>query len=337
MNAIQTLVSEGGGLLHKRQLVAHGARDRQLTWAVRRGYVRRPRRGWYTTFSPSDPRYVAVRAGGRLTGASSLALLGAWLWSSHPPITVSVPSNASRFRRLRGVRVVWDSRELSTRGSTWSVAPRDALREALLELSFEEAVSLLDWALSTSLLDVDELSTFLSSMPRDITAIEDWVDPQCESFLESIVRTRGRQMGRTLVSQDPLWNGQRIDLVVDGVLGIETDGREFHAATFESDRRKDVEILISGKATLRLSYTMIRDDWLRVTRAIEAALSSHRRGPHMAAARPTEWPKTPRRGPRLWRLRSTRRKKLADRSAAPPSTGRRVRHGQHRRLGTIFG
>lgn len=303
MNGIDSLVADAGGLLHKRQLVALGARDRHLTWAVRRGYVRRPRRGWYTTFATDDPRYIAVRAGGRLTGASALALLGGWQWSSRPPITVSVPKNASRFRRIRGVRVVWDSIELSGRGSNWSVSPLDALKEALLEVPFEEAVSLLDWAVGSGLVEKDDVPRLASELPRDIASIDEWVEENCESFLESVVRTRCRQGGHRVTVQSPLPNGQRIDMVVDGVVGVETDGFQFHRDSFEKDRRKDLEIVLDGRWPMRLSYGMVRDEWPRILGAIEAAVGHHRGGPTPCVGNSGAWPRPARRGRRLWRLR----------------------------------
>lgn len=343
MTRLDSLVTEGGGLLHKRDLVARGARDRHLTWAVRHGHVRRPRRGWYTTFETSDPRYIAVRAGGRLTGASALAFLGAWLVDDSPPITVSVAANASRLRRMKGVRVVWDRPEVGERGSTWAVSPRDALREALLEVSFEQAVALMDWALHTGLLERDDIAPLVRGLPGDIAAIDDWVDERCESILESLVRTRLRQAGHVVTSQHELPNRQRIDLVVDGVVAVETDGRAFHANTFEQDRRKDLEIVIDGRSPLRVSYSMVRDEWDRVLVAVASAVRQHRDGPASCVGNSGSWPRPARRGARLWRLRPPARRlqpELPTGQVAPPP--RRALHepkrrGRHRRVGTIFG
>lgn len=307
MIGIDSLVTAGGGAAHKRELAARGATDRDLTWAVRNGLLRRARRGWYTTFERSDPRYKALRVGGRLTGASALAFLSAWQWSDRPPVTVSVPLNASRLRRVRGTRVVWDSLDVGERGSAWSVGPRDALREALLEVSFEEAVALLDWAVPQRVIDLDEIGRLVAGLPGDLARIEGWVDPACESFLESIVRTRLRLAGYSVASQETLANGQRIDLVVEGVVGLETDGREFHAGSFEADRRKDLEIVVGGKAVLRLSYSMVRDEWERVLAAVEAAVRNHRRGTTRRVGNSGSWPRAPRRGLRLWRLRPVAR------------------------------
>jgi very-short-patch-repair endonuclease len=303
MTTIAGLVDHfGNGLLHKRQLVRHGARDHHLTAAVRNGEVRRPRRGWYTTWHPDDPRFVAVRVGGRLSGMSALVLMGAWAVSRHPPITVSVPANAARLRWRRRARIVWDGADVTGRGSTWAVDPRDALREAVTEVPFEEAVALLDWAMHSRLLDENDLAHLVQGLPADVRPIVEWADPRCESFLESIARTRLRAAGHTTVSQHPLPGDRRVDFVVDGVVGLEVDGREHHESTFESDRRKDLQIVVDGSIPLRISYSMVMDEWAAVESAIRTAVSMHRRGAPVPFGN-SGFPRRPRAGDRrAWRL-----------------------------------
>ncbi|MBH0098932.1 type IV toxin-antitoxin system AbiEi family antitoxin domain-containing protein [Salinibacterium sp. NSLL150] len=94
---VHELVDELGGLAQKRQLVARGARDRDLTRAVKRGEVVRARQGWYTTGAETELRVRAARVGGRLTGISAIADWGGWVVKEHP-LQVSVPKNASRLR-----------------------------------------------------------------------------------------------------------------------------------------------------------------------------------------------------------------------------------------------
>lgn len=300
MTTISELVEANGGLLHKRQLVQMGAHDRHLTWAVRKGGVRRPRRGWYSTWPPRDPRFVAVRVGGRLTGASALKVMGAWLWQE-PRITVSVRKNASRLRRSGRVRVVWDPRELSERGSNHCVGVRDALREALLELPFEESVAVLDWALSTEHLDQGEIPALVQGLPRDVQGIADWVDAKCQSIIESVSRTRLRRAGHEVTTQVPVDRNKAIDIVVDGVVGLELDGRAFHQDTFEKDRCKDLEIIIEGRTAVRASYQMVRNRWDRVLLAVGTAVANHR-GSVPCVGNSGPGPRPPRRGPRLWAL-----------------------------------
>jgi very-short-patch-repair endonuclease len=275
MATIGQWVAEAGGVLHKQDLVALGARDRDLTRAVREGEVRRPRRGWYSTFDPRDPRFVAVSVGGRLTGRSALALLGAWIWSTPTSVVVSVPRNASRLRRRRGATVVFDRGEVADRGSLAMVDPRDALVRAVLESSFEEAVALWDWALTSGAYRAAELDEVFELLPHDARGLVTWSDEKSQSILESIARVRLLRLGHDVTSQEPVGRNQSIDLVIDGRIALELDGREFHGESFERDRLKDLTIAIDRWWVFRVSYDMVRRHWRRVVTAIHTALGLH--------------------------------------------------------------
>ncbi|ROS62156.1 putative DsbA family dithiol-disulfide isomerase [Frigoribacterium sp. PhB160] len=310
MTSIDDLVAAAGGLLHKRALVAHGATDRHLTAAVRGGGVSRPRRGWYSTWPPTDPRHVAVAVGGRLTGASALAQRGAWSWRE-PGLVVSVPRTASRLRRRRGVRVVWDGPEVSERGGVWSVDVRDALARAVVEAaSFEDAVVLADWARASGVVhDDDDARAVLGRHRRDAATLAEWADGGCDSIIESAAGTRLRLAGRRIRRQVVVGpRGERVDMVVDGVVGLETDGRQFHADRFERDRRKDALVAIHGLAPFRASYLAVRDRWEETESAVDALVRTRRRG--VRTARGTDpTPRRPRgrRGARSWHFGPRRR------------------------------
>jgi hypothetical protein len=68
MHDVRAMVELLGGMAQKQQLVRLGARDRDLTRAVRLREVHRARQGWYTTLDERSPQVQAVRIGGRLTG-----------------------------------------------------------------------------------------------------------------------------------------------------------------------------------------------------------------------------------------------------------------------------
>ena len=314
MTLIAEHISAAGGVLRKCDLVALGASDRDLTRAVRNGAVRRPRRGWYSTLSPTDRRYQAVRIGGRLAGAAALHEMGAWL-RDKPPLTVSVPSNASRLRPRRRARVVWDGPDVGDRGSLTSVSLRDALVRAVTELDFIGAVAVVDWALHEKLVEMDDLPAIFASAPRDVSRIIGWVDPKTQSILESRVRTVERQRGRQVETQCRLSNGQLLDLLINGLVGVETDGREHHACSFERDRRKDCVTILDGYLPLRATPSMVFRDAERVSETIDKLLSVHNDPPPfrpdiLDLARPL-----PGRGRRRWRLGRIRRG--ADRSRFP--------------------
>lgn len=304
MTTIAELVSSAGGLLHKHDLVAHGATDRHLTAAVRSRSVTRPRRGWYSTWDRDDPRYVAVSIGGRLTGAAALGQMGAWSWT-RPTVTVSVPETASRLRRRRGVRVVWDRVELSERGTTWSVDPRDALARAVVEArTLEDAVILVDWARRSGLLhDDDDAVEVLSRRRADAAGLVAWSDGGAESILESAAGTRLRRAGHVVQRQVPVGRTRKIiDMVVDGIVGFETDGREHHQMRFDEDRLKDAAIARSGHVPFRAGTRMVRDTWGPTAAAIDALIGLAG-GPRRVSAGNSCLPRVlGPRGRRHWRL-----------------------------------
>lgn len=283
MADIQELVSELGGLAQKRQLVARGARDEDLTRAVRDGLVARARQGWYTTEDVTTPRVRAVRVGGRLTGISTISDLGGWVLGEHP-LHVSVSRNAARLRsqwnrrepigQRQGVRLHWDPVPRSESGSGWHVGLAEALRRVVIDESLETAVAAIDWALHTGQIDHFDFELLILSLPRHKRWIRSWVDGTCESLPESLARTRLRNAGHSVEIQIPV-GAKRIDLVIDSVIGLEINGKQFHAHTFEEDHLKGIEITIAGFHSMSVSAKMVFTQWDLFVQALEMALASH--------------------------------------------------------------
>jgi very-short-patch-repair endonuclease len=285
MADVAAIVQELGGMAQKRQLVARGARDIDLTLAVRRGDVYRAMQGWYTTLPDDDPRVRAIRVGGRLTGISAILFLGGWVLGRHP-LHVSVHRNAARlrtpwnrFKRLRGrvvpsLRLHWDDAILGTRGETMVVSLTDSLYRVILDESLETAVAALDWALHTGQLDQIDFLRLVERLPRNKRFIADWVDTDCESLPESLARTRLRLAGHRVISQVELDTAERIDLVIDGFVGLEVDGEKYHIDTFERDRDKDLAITIAGYHALRPSARAVFKRWETVQSAVTHALAA---------------------------------------------------------------
>ena len=281
---IAAQVASLGGMAQKQQLVRRGARDLDLTVAVRSGKVIRVRNGWYSTLAEGDPRVLAVRVGGRLTGISAVQALGGWVLDRHP-LHVSLPYNASRMRdrhdrrrRLRpprrGLVLHWDDSALGSRGNASAVGLRDALVRVIVDESRETAIAALDWALHTGrieMLDVEELMLCVPKVKRFGTH---WLDPDCESLPESLSRTRLRVAGHHVVSQVPLETGERVDLKVAGIVGLEVDGEEHHWDRFEEDRRKDAQIILEHMHPFRPSARMVFYEWPVVLAAVEAAIAA---------------------------------------------------------------
>ena len=318
MPDIAELVDRLGGMAQKQQLVKRGARDLELTSAVRSGSVTRVRNGWYSTLPASDPRLRAVRVGGRLTGVSAIAALDGWVLDSRR-LHVSVPRNSARLRtqwnRHRRHRVEapgdvvlhWDVPEASERGTSMIVALADALTAVILDESLETAVACLDWALHTQAIDRIDLEQILLGLPEHLRYIGEWVDEDCESLPESLSRTRLRLSGHAVTSQVPVGETEAIDLVIDEVVGLEVDGEKWHVNRFEQDRNKDLTMTIANYHAIRPAAKHVFYDWPRVERAIEVALRARGRPFHgnSGVGRRTVRMFRAMAGPRRRRKRST--------------------------------
>jgi very-short-patch-repair endonuclease len=284
---VPAIVTALGGMAQKQQLVAAGARDLELTAAVRRGLVHRARQGWYTNLDDSDPRVRAVRVGGRLTGISAVIAAGGWALG-HYPLHVSVHDNAARLRtpwnsaialrgrRVEGLELHWDDDAVAARGTATAVDIRDALVRVVIDESLETAVAALDWAYYSGSVDRIDFEEIMLLLPGNRRYVGDWVDERSDSLPESLSRVRLRLRGHTVVSQRRLGDVEHIDLVVDGIVALETDGREHHAEAFERDRSKDLDITIDHLHSVRASATAVFHDWPRVLLAIETALDDRR-------------------------------------------------------------
>jgi very-short-patch-repair endonuclease len=284
MALLSEIVNTLGGMAQKQQLVRRGARDRDLTHAVRVGDVVRVRNGWYSTLDERSAELRAVRVGGRLTGISAIIARGGWVLGDHP-LHVAVNENAARLRNQQnrhvrftvaapgGVVLHWGSHDQATRGTAVSVGLSDALERVILDEEFEVAVAALDWALHTREFDLIDLESLLLRLPVERRGISDWVDEACESLPESLARTRFRLEGYRVQSQVALGDFQRIDLVIEGEIGVEVDGEEHHLTRFAYDRAKDVDITLDHMQAMRPSANMVFSDWDRFARAVAVALS----------------------------------------------------------------
>ena len=285
--SIADWVDELGGMAQKQQLVRRGAGDRHLTAAVRSGEVTRVRNGWYTTLPADDPRVRAVRVGGRLTGVSAIAAWGGWVERS-TTLHVAVPVNAARQRspgnrrrrlaqRRDGVVLHWEDHERSAHGDSMCVGLADALRRVALDEPLDVAVAAFDWAIRTGRFESTDLERMLQELPARLQVLADLVDPARESLPESLLCTRARLAGHRIRVQVPITGtSQRIDVVVDGIVAVEVDGREHHLLAFERDRAKDLAITRDGYHPLRPTARLVFDRWPEVLASIRAAIAARR-------------------------------------------------------------
>ena len=277
------LVARHGGALDRRRLHELGATDHDLRRALKARTLNRPRRGWYSTWPERDPRFRAMRVGGRLTGISAIAALGGWVLERHP-LHVAVPTNAARLRnqwrrdlrrvdaRDDGVVVHWVSPAHDRSYSTGTVGLAEALELVCRTETAEQAISVLDWVRRTGRLDRIELADLHERLGPLRWLVDASVD-NCDSLPESLARTRLRAAGVQASTQVGFTDGlEKIDLVLEGTVAVEVDGDEHHRDTFEEDRARDLVITRAGLHALRPSARQVYTRWPAVQAAIVRAL-----------------------------------------------------------------
>lgn len=320
------LVARHGGALDRRRLHELGATDHDLRRALRAGSLNRPRRGWYSTWAEDDPRFRAMRVGGRLTGFSAVVALGGWVLGRRP-VHVAVPVNAARLRsqwrrdirrsdaRDDGVVVHWVSPAHDRGSSTGIVDLAEALELVCRTEPAEQAIAVLDWARRTRRLDRIELAELRERLGPLRWLVDASVD-NCDSLPESLARTRLRAAGVQVSTQVEFTDGvERIDLVLEGTVAVEVDGEEFHRDTFEADRARDLAITRVGLHALRPSARRVFGHWREVQDAAVRALRErgilvdlHNSGVAQVARPATRRESAPpglqpRAAPELWRRR----------------------------------
>jgi very-short-patch-repair endonuclease len=111
--------------------------------------------------------------------------------------------------------------------------------------------------------------------PRFASQLQE-VDGRAQSGAESLVRIRLRRRGLRVEVQARVDRVGTVDLVVEGRLVIETDGREFHdhPDQFAKDRGRDRELAGRRYRVLRFTQQQVLHSWPQCEAAILAALAA---------------------------------------------------------------
>lgn len=267
MDLVRTL-TERGGAARRGTLSAAGVTAAELRRAERAGAVTHPYRGVFALAGTPAASAAAVAAGGLLTCSSAAEAYGLQVLHEPESPHIAVPRNRSRIR-VGGV-VHWSDGAAGPI-PTPVVTPVVMLAHASACLPFRDAVVIADSALNTGLLTLDELPRPASggtTSPR-LRAVLDHLDPGAQSLLETIARLAFRARGWRVETQVQFRRVGWVDLLVDGVLVVELDGREHHDSpdAFVTDRRRGNELTAHGMPLLRFTYGDVihhEDDMVRL-------------------------------------------------------------------------
>lgn len=266
---VKQYLDQHGGIGRARDMAAAGVSEAERARAVRTGVVTRPARGIYALPGHDGLALRALSLGADLACISAAQARGLWVMRQPRKLHLAVDHG----RAIPGddLRIHRAVRPVSDLGVCLQAARCLPELDALCIL--ESAVV----AQRITIAGLRERATFKSSGAlRRLLAL---IDPHSESILETIARYHLLRAGHHVASQVHLPGVGRLDLVVDGVLGIEADGRQHHTdrREFEEDRRRWNLLTTRGYPVLRVTYALLVNEPDRFLLLVESALAMHSR------------------------------------------------------------
>ena len=248
-----------GKVARRKDLVARGCTDWGLQQAVDAGLIIRVDRGYFALpgADPMDIRLAHFQA--RRTCLSRAKQFG--LWVLQEPALTHVA--AAHGRAIAGCVV----HRVSGPQTIMNI-----LRQCIRCGSELEALLVLESAVVLKHCTIPELRAEFSktsdSRARTILAM---LDPQSMSIIETIARYYLRQAGYNVQSQYFQPGVGRLDLWIDGLLVLETDGAAYHNTPdgWATDLVRDTLLTVKGMWHLRVSARVVLErpelmlEWVR--------------------------------------------------------------------------
>lgn len=239
-----------GGAARTGRLLQGGFSKRQIAAAVRDGAVRRPARGIIALPEAPEDMVRALCANARITCISAGGYYGLWVLHKPERLHLSAPHS----------RLPPDCVDHRSPGTGGPAAPVSALPQVLCHalhcLPPLEALVMVECAVGRGDIDLAFLRGLLAG-PRNGRArrVLDLVEPGADSLIETIARVLFRGQGIHVETQVRIEGVGWVDLLLEGFLIIELDGRDhLDRRQFKKDRRRDNMSVAGGYLVLRYLY-----------------------------------------------------------------------------------
>jgi very-short-patch-repair endonuclease len=282
-------------------LLARGMSEREVRRAIEQGRLLLVRRGLLATPGTSDLLLRAARVGGVATSVTAAAALGLWTPPDPPPGRPAVRPHRAEHDRLhvafrRTTTRLHDPANgaLPLRASPAVVLHRTApgivdaaagsgiapaltmLEHAFRSLPNEHALAVLDSALHHRFLRDTDLPALAARLPNRLRPVVLAADGRADSGIETIARYLLRLAGLRVAVHPVLDGIGEVDLLVEGRLIVELDGREWHDDddAFERDRHRDLVAATTRYRSLRFTWRKVLFEWPAVEAAVLAALTA---------------------------------------------------------------
>ena len=289
---ILSLAAIQHGVVTRRQLLQAGIRSRSLDHRVKKGWLRRLHLGVYQVGPVRDPHardMAAVLACGKHAALSHRSASALWRLTAPPGPgdRVDVTVRRGEHRRRAGIRA---HRPLGLRADEVTELvgiPVTTAARTLLDLASSEPAKLVERALTEALLHAvatrEQLAGLLVRYSRrsGVSLLRQLLDAEshrgsirsdAEALLHQLIAAARLPLPETNArvegsERDFVWRTKR--------LVVEVDGFHFHSgrARFESDRRRDAELVAAGFRVLRVTWRQMEQEPRAVIASIAQALA----------------------------------------------------------------
>ena len=227
----------------------------------------RPVRGVYAVRGADPALLAATCAMTELACISAAERLGLWVLTRPRLIHVSVDHGRSVEGAFRVHR------------SAKRLTPLDICLQCMRCLPELDALCVVESAVIKRLVTLEQLrNRTVGARDGKLRRIVDLIDPHSQSIIETAARYRLQAAGLSVQTQVYVKGVGRLDLFVEGTLGIEADGRNHHsdAEAFEEDRRRGNMLMINGTPVLRATYPLIVNRPSEFIRLVQQGVARYR-------------------------------------------------------------
>jgi very-short-patch-repair endonuclease len=154
-------------------------------------------------------------------------------------------------------------------------------------LDEENALAAMESAIHEGYLSIAEVERIGILAPRRLQGALRRMVTNSGSGNETIVRYRLQQIGYVVEAQAFVPGMGHEDLLVEGCVGVDVDGRRWHEGDdrFANDRDRDIHVEGLGRRTLRLRTSHIFEPWPHTLAVIDRVVRDAKREQRQRAAR----------------------------------------------------
>ncbi|WP_458781517.1 type IV toxin-antitoxin system AbiEi family antitoxin domain-containing protein [Arthrobacter sp. D3-16] len=142
-----------------------------------------------------------------------------------------------------------------------------------------EGLTIAESAAKQGLVQLSDLrGRFPAAREKALLGLVARIRPQSGSIIETMARYLLQEAGLTVELQVNIPGMGHLDLLVDGLLGIETDGYAHHSSrkAYREDRRRWNITVVRGVPTLRVTFEMLVSEPKEFVRMVHQALAACR-------------------------------------------------------------